>query len=279
MSVNYMHFPDLTQFLDYVMPVPAIKGKPGLADLYRSWDSNGGGGFFGCKSFPDAKRVLDYGWPHGSSRVLELRAELDSLVQSASVAKASAMGWAHAGEWLHVGRAITGRPDCFARAVDTGNDTCDRVVTVAMNVSCSASTTTDQIFKRGAVTLCLVDILETLGHRVELLWGTCAKRTDAPSVVDEFSCVVKKPSEHIDIDRLAFLFCHRDAARRFAFRYYEHQGRNKGGLPSPMQCTATGFPGCVIVPEIKHPKTPQSVVADCLKAAGVTLEFAESEVR
>jgi len=279
MSHNYTHFPDLTRFLDYVMPVPALKDKPGLREsCYRSWEPNGGGGFFGCKSFPDAKRLLDYGWLEGSGRVLQLRAELDSLVQAASVAKASAMGWSHAGEWLHVGRAIVGRPDCFARTVDAGLDTCDRVVTVAMNVSCSGSTTPDQIFMRGAVTLCLVDILETLGHRVELLWGTCATRNDGSKIIDEFNCVVKRPSEHIDIDRLAFLFCHRDSQRRFAFRYYEHKGRESSGTPTPMQRTATDFAGCVIVPEIKHPKTPKSVVTDCLKAAGVTLEFDGIEV-
>lgn len=273
-KINYTHFTDLSEFLAFAVPMPAIASKSDLqGTCIRSWDTGPIGSFFGCDTFEEAKGVLDYGWEEGTSRVMSLRASLDSMVQTASVAKASAMGWSHAGEWLHVGRAIVGRPDCFARVMDYGGDTCDRVVTVAMNSSCSAGVSSESIFARGAVALCLVDILETLGHRVELLYGTCAKRSDGSGTIDEFSCVAKKPSEHIDIDRLAFLFCHRDSTRRFCFRYYEHKGRETSGTPTPMIRTATEFPGCVIVPEIKLPKTPESVVRDCLKAAGVTLDF------
>jgi hypothetical protein len=270
---NYKRFADLDDFLEFVTPMPAMASKSSSSGCHRSWDTGTMGGFFGSRSFEEAKRLLTFGWDEGASRVLELRASLDRMVQAASTAKASAMGWSHAGEWLHVGRAISGRPDCFSRVVDAGADTCDRVVTVAMNASCSYSTNKEAVFIRGAVALCLVDILETLGHRVELLYGTCARRIDDNDVYDEFNCVVKKPSEHVDIDRLAFLFCHRDSPRRFAFRYYEHHDREGSGTPSAMQCTATDFPGCVIVPEVKPPNTPQDVVKKCLEAAGVTIDL------
>jgi hypothetical protein len=270
---KYMSFRDWSDYLNYVTPLPSIASSPDInGDHPYSWSSGRHGDFFGTSSFDNAMSMLQHGWQTGSSRVLALRASLDSMVQAAHTAKSSALGWSHAGEWLHVGRAIHGRPDCFARAMDVGHDTCDRVVTIAMNASCSASTNSDAVFMRGAVALCLVDVLETLGHRVELLFCTCATRSDGSNIVDEVNAVVKKPSEHLDIDRLAFLFCNRDGARRIGFRYYEHQGRIGSGRPTPMKGTPEDFPGCVIVPEIKHPNTPQSVVRDCLKAAGIELD-------
>ncbi len=271
---KYMSFRDWSDYLNYITPMPEIatSSKINSAHPY-SWTSGRFGDFFGTSSFERALTMAQCGWPDGTARVLALRASLDSMVRSAHAAKSSALGWSQAGEWLHVGRAIQGRPDCFARAMDVGTDTCDRVVTIAMNASCSAGTSRDAVFMRGAVALCLVDILETLGHRVELLFCTCATRTDSSKIIDEVNAVVKKPSEHLDIDRLSFLFCNRDGARRLGFRYYEHRGRLGSGRPTAMKGTPEDFPGCVIVPEIKHPNTPASAVRDCLKATGVELDF------
>jgi hypothetical protein len=197
-ATNYTSFCDLTEFMNFINPMPKIASAPLFEyDCRRSWDTGLSGDFFGAPSYEKAVNLFEHGWLDGSSRVMQMRASLDSVVQSAQAKKASAMGWSTGGEWLHIGRAISGRPDCFARTMSTGFDVCDRVVTVAMNASCSGSVSSKEVFMRGAVTLCLVDVLETLGHRVELLYGTCATRCDGPKIVDEFNCVAKKPGEHI----------------------------------------------------------------------------------
>jgi hypothetical protein len=229
--------------------------------------------FFGTHSKQAADKLMRKGWADGTRRVMELRAELDELVQAASVAKSRTHGWSQSGEWLHIGRAIQGRPDCFSRTFDMHDDAAGRVITVVQNASCSAVVSESTIFKRGAVTLCLVDMLETLGHRVELLYGTCAERTDEPGVFDEFHAVAKSPGEQLDIDRLSFFFCHRSGLRRYCFSVYERFGRMFGGMPRPMKRTLDENRGCVMIPEIHAHTEPKDAVMQCMRAAGITIDF------
>jgi len=274
MKLNYRSFPDWGEFLDFVMPEPEMRRhKDKLTSRNYTWLDKRCS-FFDCNTFDSARSLMERGWASGAMKVLALRAELDSIVQAASVAKASSMGWSTAGEWLHIGRAIQGRPDCFARSVGAGFDASDRVITVAMNASCAGGTKASEMFVRGAVTLCLVDVLETLGHRVELLFGTSSKRATKCGAYthDEFNAVAKKPGEHLDIDRLAFLFCHKDGTRRIAYRVYEHNGRYCDGFPQEMRQTKKSFPGCVVIPEICYGQSPRDVVVDCLRSAGVEID-------
>jgi hypothetical protein len=274
MKLNYRRFPDWSEFLDFVMPDPDIKNhKSKLTARNYTWLDRQSE-FFECETFEDAKQLMAQGWIAGAAKVMQLRAGLDSLVRSASVARASSMGWGAAGEWLHIGRAIQGRPDCFARSVDCGFDTADRVITVAMNASCSGTASSQDLFARGAVALCLVDVLETLGHRVELLFGTSSQRMMKCGhyTHDEFTAVAKKPGEHLDIDRLAFLFCHKDGVRRIAYRVYEHNGRYCDGSPREMHQTKQSYPGCIVVPEITYPINTNEIVMACLAEAGVAID-------
>ena len=247
-----------------------------MQTAYCSWsvaDDSKSRMFYGTVSPDAAHKLVDRGWSDGTARVMQMRAELDGIVQAASVAKARTQGWSQSGEWLHIGRAIQGRPDCFARSFDSHDDVAGRVITVVQNASCSSAVQEATIFKRGAITLCLVDVLETLGHRVELLYGACAERSDALGAYDEWHAVAKTPGEHLDVDRLSFFFCHRSGLRRYGFAAYEHLGRVGNGYPKPMQMTINANPGCIMIPEVGAWTEPKDAIMQCMRSAGITIDF------
>lgn len=237
----------------------------------HSWDTDRG--FFQTKNFAEATTLVRNGWDEGTRRLADLQASLAGLLNHAITRKkASGVGYdVAAGEWLDVGRFLSGEPECFG-VTQEGNDTAAAVVTVLLNLSASGACDEHEFFARGAIAIGLVDTLESLGHRVEFKIGTSAE-CPRTAVTHEFTAVAKEPDQPLDVDRLAFLCCHPSALRRYVFSVYEKQGRKGGGLPQRIK----GYQDVLYVGEMKHgadftaEEYRDEIVALC-RQAGVEFE-------
>ena len=287
---HYKHFEDFDEFLAYCNETPAMASDPEFADKQswssRSYTPNDEEDWWGSDSWEQAYEMATRtGYGEGGSRLLKMRAELEDMVQSASQAHAGSYGFSTGGEFISMGRAIQGRPDAFMRRTDFSDTLSLPVVTVAMNASNSGGSEEHALFMRGAVTLLLVDVLESLGRRVELIWCACAERQDEEAVkvgrrrvpvYDETSVVIKRAADHIEIDRLAFMFCHRAGLRRFAFRTYEHNKRVRPGYPSKMTKTEAAYPDGVFIEGllsgVNYIGDVRRYVTQLLAQLGITLD-------
>jgi len=106
--------------------------------------------------------------------------------------------------------------------VEHGESTSGRIVRIVANVAASGSVSAESLFVRGAVVFATIDILESLGHRVEL---TVARGTKAPNgSVFQVFVLVKSADQPLDADRLAFCLCHPSFLRRLTWSVSEQHG-------------------------------------------------------
>ncbi len=266
-----IEFVDWAEFLDYAeTPLPKhYKDRCG-ADSFKSY-SVGNVGFHGTNSYSEAMSLARGGWQDGIEKMNRLRRKIDHLVRAAAAEKAQSMRFDLSGEWMDMGRVVMGNPECWGGFQDIGDARADKVVTITINLACSASLSDNAIFARGAVCLAAVDLIEAIGHRVELRVGSCAENDEGRF---EYQVIAKKASDPLDIDRLTFFLCHKSGPRRYGFACYEHLGRRTSGKPTQMLGVKEGD---VYVPELLSDrdwdeKTLEKKVIAMCREAGIEFE-------
>jgi len=196
---------------------------------YRGWDaghSDGSEDFYGTRTFEEATKLARDGWAEGAARVQSIRASLGEVISTLVAARAESIGYDVAGDYVDVGRFLSGEPECFGVRV------CDEsqskpVVRINVNTAVSASVSASAIFGRGAAILAAIDVIEATGSRVEV-WAVNCNATFNGKTVHETYVLIKSASQPIDIDRLAFAFCHQSSHRRLSFSVFEHYGIRAG---------------------------------------------------
>lgn len=233
--------------------------------------------FYGTATFAEASDLAIKGWPVGAKRLSSLRASLDRVVEKSIAAKSKALHWDLTGDFLDVGRFVTGEPEVFGEYRDESESHCQtRVIKLVANVSAMASVSASQIFSAGAAIFAAVDILESLGHRVELWLGSgsvCNQTSKRLQVL----VLVKDAGQQFDQDRFAFYLCNNASLRRLFFSVEEDLGFNPNN-------TRTGSlevePGDIVTPEVGRYDDTQakrvSRVLEVCKSVGV--EFSKEEL-
>ena len=266
-----IEFRDWSEFLDYAeTPLSEEFRQKYRGDSCKSFGV-GNMNFHDTNTFDDAKVLARGGWEFGIQRMREVRGRLEHLVRAAQTEKAQAMRFDLAGEWLDMGRAVTGNPECWGGFSDIGDAKADKVVTIMINVACMADVEEGPLFARGAVCLAAVDLIESIGHRVELRVGSCAENGEGKF---EYQVIAKQAGEPLDIDRLTFFLCHKSGARRYGFACYEHLGRTQSGQPVRM---IGADERVVYVPEISSSsqwrgQSLEAQVIGLCKQAGIEFE-------
>lgn len=201
------------------------------------------------KDYDHAVRLTREGWSDGARRVDALRRELDDAVQSLVAAKAAAMVYGVEGDWVDTGRLVTGEPECCGSWVIQGDERSDKVVKIVANVSVSAAVRPETIFARGAACLAAVDIIESLGRRVELWIGLGL--SDMGKRI-ETHVLVKPSSQPVELDRLAYVLCHASMLRRVLFAHMELNQHNPcRTYPGPVAAD-----DAIVLPELKTGSPP-----------------------
>jgi hypothetical protein len=225
-------------------------------------------------SYEAAVTLINEGWRDGAKRVDALRKELDDAVQSLVASKAAAMQYGVEGDWVDTGRIVTGDPECCGSWFVQGDDRNEKVVKIVANISVSCAVGAETIFARGAACLAAVDILESLGKRVELWVGLglsdCGRRI-------ETHVLVKPSSQPPELDRLAYVMCHASMLRRIMFAHMEMNRHN----PSRTYPGPVSGDDAIVLPELKTGRPPsregniREVVKIC-ELAGIV--FGEEDI-
>lgn len=244
--------------------------------------------FFWTETFDEAVELAKSGWAEGAAKVEKHREQCEAFLRAAKAAKAREFAWDVEGHFVDIGRFLTGEPECCGNEIENGDTVSSRVVCIRLNQAVSGSVEADQICARGVTVLCAVDLLESCGIRCEVRLAAAGSSGDSrgggstKGLTVESHILLKRPSDPVDIDRLAFWIAHPASFRRFGFRAHEQNGLSPCGThPVPVQgygedptivevdsiCTATGL-------------SQEDLRADILaiaKACGLTFDEAEIE--
>ena len=197
--------------------------------------------FFGTRSFEEAVVIASRGWPEGRDRAEIIRARIEArLLGEIPIPEVQ---YDVTGDCLDIGRLVNGEPENFMTLVDSGlrrESWCPRILKITINVSVSSYVEAETIFIRGAALLAVVDVLERHGIRCEI---------DIVNGVNEnaFTYIrAKDAQDTLELDKLAFLFCHPSTLRRliwsiregFGTRERAANGITNDGYGSPCEIPA-----------------------------------------
>ena len=103
---------------------------------------------------------------------------------------------------------------------------------MVFNISASSGVRTEEMMRKGATVVGLIDLLEQSGKRVELdlISGSRGNNCSIRNVVR-----VKESSAPVDIERLAFAIAHPGTHRRLSFSTWEQaplEARQLCGIPN-----------------------------------------------
>lgn len=207
--------------------------------------------FNDTNTYEETIALTKTGWKRGADRVNALRTELDNAVQTLVAAKAATVAYDVDGDWVDIGRLVTGEPECCGSWDSQGEDAKNKVVKIVANVSVSWMVKQETIFARGAACLAAVDILESLGRRVEL-WVSIGLN-DYRNGLSETHVLAKPAGQPVDTDRLAFVLCHADMFRRILFTHMEINNHDPSRcVPTPVKSDGEA----IILPELRTGKVP-----------------------
>ena len=177
--------------------------------------------FHGTANFEEAVAIARTGWPEGAKRAVEIGASVSSAVRDVINANASGYAWDVAGQFIDIGRYLTGEPECFGTTIEETDAIKSPVIKLVVNLSASASVGADTLVARGVAVVAAVDILEAAGRRVEVVAATahCSYSTQL-----EIRIPVKSAGQPLDIDRLAFCLAHPSCYRRLIWSISEQHG-------------------------------------------------------
>lgn len=229
----------------------------------------------GTDTFEQAVALAGQGWPEGAAEALALRGSIDAAVREIVATRQAKFAWDLTGDCVDVGKFLTGEPECFVTQQNDGESSSGKVVKLVANLAASGSVSTKSLFARGAVILAVVDVLESLGHRVEL-WIAHGSRCRQHGVFQQFA-LVKPASQPLDPDRIAYCLCHASCLRRLAFSVMEQHGH----LPNVTCPNAVTFDEDAIVTNEAYrgydftQKELLAEVASLCEKCGVTIPAAE----
>lgn len=227
-------FDTFEKFIEQALVVPARQDSSSSRQQRTGPDP-----WHGTNTFEQAVEIARRGWPEGAAKALELRAAVESAVRDLINARSTTYTFDVAGEYVDVGRFLSGEPECFGtESTDFGSNS-RPVVKIVANLAASGAVSPESLFVRGAAIVAAIDVLEALGRRVEV-WiakGSGVQRTGGR--VHETHVLVKRADQPLDIDRLGFAVAHPACLRRLCFSIMEQHGH----LPNdtyPREVTVEG---------------------------------------
>lgn len=228
-----LRFDSFEAFLDSAQIVPSQQDS-------SSSRTSKNGDWAGTKTFGEAVELAKRGWAEGAAKALALRGSIDAAVREIVAARQAQYSWDVTGDSIDVGKYLTGEPECCITQTPDGDSVSSKVVKLCANLAASGSVSVKSLYARGAVILSAIDILESLGHRVEL-WIAHASR-GSKGIIQQFA-MVKPASQPLEADRVAYCLCHAACLRRLAFSNMEQHG----WLPNSTYPNAVQFDGDAVV--------------------------------
>lgn len=208
------------EYLDYIeSPFPDHRrGTSGTDTSNSEW----AGG-----SFTDCLRMAKVDGYQAAAAQAEAVAEgLSDLVRERVRTLSRKPALAVNGRKLDTSRYLAGKPRCTWRQQPTAISKAGRAVRIAVPTTYACSVTTHQVMRRGAAVLALVNILQRLGHPLDV-WAIDARHGYSRRGSGQYRHVdaihVQPADEPADDGRIMFALCHPGMLRRLSFTANEHE--------------------------------------------------------
>jgi hypothetical protein len=211
--VSTQFFQSLTDAIEH-----AINGESVLVEASRSSREKGNVNFYGTDSFESTVHLAQWGWDEGLRQMKgilpDVKRRLDILTPKQDYSS-DVIGDIVGGS-VDVGKFLSGDPAHMNKYKPSfehiiSGDVLQRIY-IEVAVSCFISPET--IFYRGAVLCGMIEVLENLGFRIELITND-ARASGGDAVVRQV--VIKQFDEHTDIDKLTFSLANASYLRRLGF--------------------------------------------------------------
>lgn len=191
-------------------------------DRRASRESDGQGSYghsWHGASWVEALKLARIGWPEGANKVKAKLELMQAHLPSRSIRNEMKMQMVGPGT-LDMQRYQQGHPEPWVtwQPQEYETDSEGQIVTVLFNISASSGVSVSAMFDKGAVICALVDLLERVGKRVELILADGGKSWDTTVGL---KVIVKKANEPLDLDRIAFALAHASCLRRLGFSIWE----------------------------------------------------------
>ena len=200
--INYPSFGALIE--DALKPAPGLsyRGSRGYSE-----------GFHSVPSFDEAA-TLAFNWPEGVKRMSAVRA---NIAQGKAWRKTVYRRPNMPGS-LMMGDYLIGHPEPYAAIRRKPENTMRKgktpVVRVFVNLACSAGISNTSLEARGAAVLAMVDAIEAAGYSAEVVVGAHSGKGSASY---DFRVMVKRASDKLNLNSVAFALGNPDTFRRFIF--------------------------------------------------------------
>ena len=208
-NVMAYDFDSITEFIDYLDKTPTNTKVWENSDL-SSHDSDYS--FCKTRTFKEAEELCKYGYHENFEKLVKLKLSLEKYIKI--VNQRNRQFNDYVGYAPNVKAYLEGNPLSMFNKKPVEREHID----IYFNSANIASVSSDQIFNRGAISLCIVEILEKLGFSVGLKVFTMSSEG---SQVHYVNLNLKKSGERLNIQKLFFPFCHPSFFRRLIFRIME----------------------------------------------------------
>lgn len=203
-------FDNIAELVRYCKNTPNSSSMSGRNSSHRTGDS----GWNGTSTYEEAERLITEGWQDGFKKLADnLRdRDVDEEIQNKRYTpKTDLVGFTPC-----VPHLLVGRPDTMHNAEMHPKKF--KIVDIVSNVAASASTSKDEIIRRGIVVVNYINQLEMSGYRCNLHVVELAVKGGEQTV---YLTKIKDSTETISIKRIAFPLIHPAMLRRFYFKVLE----------------------------------------------------------
>ncbi len=208
-NVMEYDFDSFAEFIDY-LDHTYINMKIWVGEYLASEDNDYG--FYKTRSLQEAKDLCKFGFREGFDQFLELKQNLEKYIKMSY--KRNQQYHFYVGYAPDVKAYLEGNPLCMFNKQKPQKKHID----IYYNSAVLSEVSTNEIFNRGVITLCLVEILEHMGFSVGLkvfTISTCSGQ------IHYAKFNVKRNGERLNVQRLFFPLCHPSFLRRLVFRLRE----------------------------------------------------------
>ena len=201
-------FDSIIEFLDYIDDAPISDSFSGYKLSSEDCDYS----FTQKRSLEEAKDFCKYGYHEDFEKLVDLKYSLEKYIKM-NKSKQQQYNY-YVGYTPDVKAYLEGNPLSMLNKEEPKRKHID----IYYNSAILGKVSTNEIFNRGAVTLCLVEILENMGFSVDLNIFTMSGKGDQ---IHYAKFNLKNNSERMNIQKLYFPLCHPSFLRRLVFRLRE----------------------------------------------------------
>ena len=207
-DVMQYDFNSVASYIDYLDNTPTGKTFSGESLSSQKLDSE----FSKTKTLQEAKDLCKYGCHEDFDKIMKLKMSLDKYINKVN-SRPKQFNY-YVGYAPDVKAYLEGNPLSMLDKESKEQDS----ICIYYNIAVNSGISTNQIFNRGAITLSIIEILESMGFKVELHIVDVSKKYDE-IMYTNFN--FKKADERVNPLKLFFPLCHPAFLRRLWFRLLE----------------------------------------------------------